>query len=107
MKFNLPIVECLPEVEFREVQVGDIYPAKGGAKTRYWIVLALSGRESFQGEMVHMIGLNAEGDIVATTSYGRHAIEGTRDGLFKPRQLLGRVKDIQDLQFDIEWKETP
>ena len=107
MKFNLPITESLPEVEFRQVQVGDIYPAKGGAKTRFWIVLAISYRGHLQGEMVHMIGLNSEGEIVATTSYGRHAIEGTPDGLFKPRQLLGRVTGMSDLQFDIEWKDKP
>lgn len=103
MKFNLPLEDASESLEFREAQVGDVYPAKGGYKTKYWVVLAVGKSGKVEGRgAIHLIGLNDDGEITAMQTYGRHAIEGTKDGLFKPRKLLGHVKGLDDLQFDVE-----
>lgn len=63
-----------------EVVPGNIYPAQGGRKTpgtTYWLVIATSEHGA------HMIGFDADGKPVSTTSYGKHAL--------RQRPLLGRV----------------
>ena len=73
-----------------EVQVGNIYPAKGGAKgekggTKFWLVVGLSQTGA------HAVGLNDEGEIVSATSYLKSA--------FASRPILGKatfeIKGIQ------------
>ena len=64
-----------------EVKVGNIYPAKGGAKgekggTKFWLVVGLTQHGA------HAIGLNDEGEIVSATSYLKSA--------FASRPILGK-----------------
>lgn len=83
-------------------RVGDVYPGKGGGRTvlgeivRYWLVLAAPpGR-------VHLAGLNADGQILTTTSYGSHVLND--------RRRLGRCPEIaalEDICLAIEWDESP
>ncbi len=60
-----------------EARVGDVYPAEDMAKTRFWLVAATTERSC------HLLGLDAEGRIVATSSCGLHAMAGRlRAGTF-------------------------
>lgn len=71
----------------KEVRVGDVYPAKGGARRKIamWVVL------NIHNGMVHLVGLNEEGVMTSTTSYGVHAME--------ERELIGRVEGLEELEF--------
>jgi hypothetical protein len=70
--------------------IGDVYRAKGGRGTKFFVVAAITGN------IAHALGLNAEGDIVSTTSYGTH--------VFASRDLVGRVNDLAELTLNIEWE---
>ena len=78
MKFDL---SALPEGWTAEgIQIGDLYPARGGSgTTRFWLVVAISP----SGKQLHMLGIDAGGEVVSTTTYGAHVMEG------RPR--IGRV----------------
>lgn len=81
-------------------QVGDVYKAlgsgpKGKRGTRYWLILSIT-KSDFGGEGVHMAGLDRDGSIVSTTSYGLHAIE--------TRERLGHCVSLKDLTLDITWE---
>lgn len=53
-----------------KIQVGDMFSAKGGrGDTAAWLVAAV------RGDTLHMLGLNKQGEIVSTTSYGAHTME--------------------------------
>lgn len=85
MQFNYPEgrkPEASPEVE-----VGNVYSSKNTHKTKAWLVVNVCGNT------VHLLGLDADGQISSTQSYGVHAIER--------RSLIGRV-DLSSLEFDIE-----
>lgn len=85
MQFNYPEgrkPETTPEVE-----VGNVYVSKNTHKTKAWLVLAISGNTA------HLLGIDAEGQISSTQSYGLCTIER--------RSLIGRV-DLSALEFDIE-----
>lgn len=85
MQFNFPEgrkPEATPEME-----VGNVYISKNTHKTKAWLVMAISGRT------VHLLGLDADGQISGTQSYNSFAIEN--------RPLIGRV-DMSALEFDIE-----
>lgn len=84
MQFNYP--EGREPKMPPEVAVGNVYCSKNTHKTVAWVVVGLSG------QAVHLIGLDAEGQVSSTQSYNRHAIEG--------RKLIGRV-DLSQLEFDI------
>jgi len=85
MIFNFP-EGCKPE-PVAEVAVGNVYASKNTHKTVAWLVL------SIRSHSVHMVGIDAEGQVSSTQSYNLHALEG--------RKLLGRV-DLSRLEFDIE-----
>lgn len=85
MQFNFP--EGRKPEPFRDVEVGNVYASKNTHKTVAWVVLAIHGNS------VHMLGINAEGAITTTQSYGVHAMEN--------RKLIG-VVDLSKLEFDIE-----
>jgi len=93
MKINLGAVpaECRCGV-----QVGDVYPAKGGrGDTRYWLVIALTNSE----RSAHMLGLDIAGEVVSTASYGVHALED--------RERIGFCEDVRSFCPDIEWSKRP
>ncbi len=66
-----------------DVMVGDIYPAKGGrGGTSAWLVVGVTEK------MAHVLGLNVEGEIVSTSSYGVLA--------FECRERIGFVEEFKD-----------
>lgn len=93
MKVNLG--ECPPQ--YRDgVQVGDVYPAKGGrGDTRYWLVLAITNSD----RAAHMLGLDSAGEVVSTQTYGIHAIED--------RQRIGFCEQVSSFYPVIQWVQRP
>lgn len=90
MRFSM---ERMPEHLDREngVCVGDVYPAKGGrGTTRFFIVV------SVVGNMAHCLGVDLDGNVVSTTSYGTHVFEG--------RRLVGRAREVETL-ITIDWEQ--
>lgn len=85
MQFNFP--EGRKPAPTPEVEVGNVYTSKNTHKTKAWVVMSMSGNT------VHLLGLDADGQISSTQSYNLFAIER--------RPLLGRV-DLSALEFDIE-----
>ena len=61
MRFNIEPPVARAAAGAFTVKVGDVYPAKGGARRKIamWIVLSMSP----SNRMVHMVGLNEEGEI--------------------------------------------
>jgi hypothetical protein len=71
-------------------QIGDVYPGKGGrGGRRYWVVVAARNR------MLWCLGLDEGGNVVSAGGYGDHA--------FQRRELLGRVKDFENMVLKVEW----
>lgn len=71
--------------------VGDVYRAKGGrTPTKFFVIAAITG------QVAHALGIDAEGAIVSTTSYGTHVFAG--------RDLVGRVDELQELTLNIQWE---
>lgn len=85
MIFNYP--EGRKPERAPEVEVGNVYSSKNTHKTAAWIVLKITGNT------VHLLGLDAEGEVSSTQSYGLHS--------FERRSLIGRV-NLSALEFDIE-----
>lgn len=89
MKFDM---QHAPEMVCpSEVAVGDIYPAKGGrGEVTVWLVL------SVRHQYAHCVGLNVNGEITGTTTYGVWA--------FRERGRIGFCQDVANLgAFTIEW----
>jgi hypothetical protein len=94
MKFNIP--EALnAEIRKNELRVGNVYAAKGGKGTAFWVAIAL------HGDSVSLLGINREGGVVSATSYYRSVFEGGpyRDG----RPIMGFVEGLGELAFDVQW----
>lgn len=91
MRFSMQ--EAPAAVAYERVRVGDVYKSKGGNKSVFWLIVGITGLRA------HAIGLDREGEIVSTTSYGVHA--------FADRELLGRCEGIDDFKADIEWRVAP
>ena len=85
MNFNFP--EGRKPTSSPSVEVGNIYQSKNTHKTAAWVVVAMSGNT------VHLLGIDGEGQVSSTQSYGLHAISG--------RDLIGRV-DLSSINFDVE-----
>lgn len=74
------------------VQVGDIYPAKGGrGDTRYWLVLAVTNSD----RTAHMLGLDISGEVVSTQTYSLHALTD--------RTRLGFCEEVRSFYPKIIW----
>ena len=72
-------------------KVGEVYRANGGrGTTRFWLVAAVSGNTS------HLLGLDRDGNIVSTSSYGNHAITG--------REIVGFVEGFDNLALNMTWE---
>lgn len=67
-----------------KVEPGNLYAAKGGKPTRYWLVVAVCGR------YCPVLGLDAEMNIVSAQTYGVHA--------FEQRPLLDKI-DLRQVEF--------
>lgn len=101
MKFNN---QGKPLVVTRDPKVGDVFPSKAtGPKsyrngTRYWMIIAITnGSGCNRNSLVHhMVGLDENGDIVSTTTYGDHVM--------KERPRVGHCKDLASLNLNIEWE---
>jgi hypothetical protein len=70
------------------VRVGDIYPSKGGKGTYAFIIV------SVRDHRAHAIGIDKEGNIITTTSYGVHA--------FERREKIGFCDDLANLTLEID-----
>ncbi|HNB53998.1 MAG TPA: hypothetical protein PK530_18770 [Anaerolineales bacterium] len=101
VKFNIP--KPVPTQEKTELRVGNVYPCKGGGKTRYWIVIGM------QGSSVNLLGINGDGVVTSTANYGAHVFQESTWS--NGRELLGHCPGIAELEFDITWfrslDETP
>jgi len=83
MRFDLTGLPA--EAIMDDVAVGDVFPAKGGkGDTAIWIVAALRSNSAY------LLGVNRDGEIVSTTSYGLHAL--------RDRVVIGRCTDLTDLR---------
>jgi len=85
MNFNFPQGK-VPEPP-HEPEIGCVYSSKNTHRTVAWLVLSITGNT------VHMLGIDHEGQVSSTQSYGVHALRN--------RELIGRV-DLSKLEFDIE-----
>lgn len=78
-------------VDLEQPAIGDVYRAKGGrGETKFFVVVAIVGR------VAHALGLNREGDIVSTTSYGCE--------VFAARDVVGRIPGLSEMTLNIEWE---
>lgn len=84
MKFNYPEGKA-PDLP-PEVEVGNVYGSRCRTKTHAWLIVAIIGRTA------HALGLNEEGEISSTASYGVHA--------FERRNIIGKV-DLSNMEFPI------
>jgi len=95
MKFNIPET-VLSAVRERDVRPGNVYSAKGGKNTAFWVVVAVNEKN------VTALGINTQGEITSATTYYRSVFEG--DGRYREaRPILGFVEGIEDLTFDVQW----
>ena len=77
--------------EYQSVEVGNLYNAKGPGPS-YWLVVAMTEKGG-----AHMLGLNRDGEIVSTTTYGAHAL--------RDRKLIGRCHEIAEFTASIQGLE--
>ena len=96
MKFNLPTPQPLPDID-TSLRIGNVYPAQGGKKTKYWMVVAI------HDGAVHMLGLNKDDEITKTASYGVHVFGGSSWAFARSESLLGRCHNIENLDLSVEW----
>jgi len=99
MKFDM---SGAPKAPFDGVRVGDIFAAKGGARSAtgervtYWLVMVANPQR------VHLAGLSADGQMLTTTSYAAHVLDD--------RKRLGfcrEIADLADINLSIEWESNP
>lgn len=89
MKFKMPAKQ-----KKHAIEVGSVYAAKGGnSSAKYFVVVAPGVTD--RNSAIHLLGIDGSGQIVSTTSYGRHYIE--------EKTVIGKVKNIEKLDLDIEW----
>lgn len=87
MKFNIAReVPCIGPV-----RVGDVFPAKGGAryKISMWVVIAVNEK----GATV-LLGLNDNGEVTSACTYAEHVMER--------RVPIGRVEGLDELEFNVD-----
>ena len=64
------------------VKVGDVYKAKGGSQTAFWLVIRVT-----PGLGIYALGMDKDGELVSTTHYAAH--------VFERRELVGRVENFK------------
>lgn len=70
MQFNYP--EGRKPEPTPEVEIGNVYASKNTHKTKAWIVVQITGNT------VHLLGIDAEGEISSTQSYAAKAQQTPR-----------------------------
>lgn len=90
MKFRIEDKAVLPQTP--SVRVGNVYPAKGGARAKIamWVVIGVDEGS----QRVHLVGLNDIGEMRSTCSYGIWAMQS--------RDVIGRVEGLDELEFTVE-----
>lgn len=96
MKFNTTNAPAIPD---DSVAIGNVYLSKNSRVTKYWVVVGLRDRT------VIMLGLDEEGNISSSASYGQHCFEDA--AWCKGRKPIGRVVNMPTLEFQIEWDSLP
>lgn len=94
MKFNIP--DALQrEVQDATVRIGNVYPAKGGKGTAFFVVVAI------HKDSACLLGIDRDGNITSCTSYYKSVLEG---GSYRePRPIMGFVEGLEELTFDVQW----
>lgn len=87
MKFEF---DGIPEM-VQELNVGDVFPAKGKDPTALWVILAITN----YGRTAHAIGVDVFGQVCSVASYAARA--------FECRERIGVAQGLKDLSFDIEF----
>lgn len=87
MKFSVP--EKTTELAPTELKVGAVYRAKGGNKTRYWVIA------NIRSERVDVIGLDFKGEISQFATYNTY--------VFVCREEVGFVKGLDDLSLEVHF----
>ena len=83
-------------------RVGDVFPAKATGPagrnrgTRFWLVAAITSDRG--GTVHHLLGLNAKGEVVSTSSYG--------GWVMGDRERLGHCPAMADLALKIDWENA-
>ncbi len=78
-------------VSLDQPKVGDVLRAKGGrGDTRFWLVATTVN------QIAHVLGLDSEGNIVSTASYGVHALAS--------REVVGTVEGFAEMRLNIKWE---
>lgn len=94
MKFNLPDA-ALAAADADKLRVGNVYPARGGKGTAFWVVVAITESGA------SCLGLDREGNISSTVSYSRYVFEGGQ--YTKGRPCIGFVEGLEGMQLDVQW----
>jgi hypothetical protein len=82
----------------RRVEVGDVYPAKGGrGDTKYWIVVGI-GPKSY----ATVLGLDESGHVVSGCVYGTWALEGRPPSWNLRRSERSRVRHHMEVRMTEE-----
>lgn len=99
MRFEYGEAE-LPKVPAKP-RVGDVFPSKATGPagrnrgTRFWVVAAITISER-GGAVHHLLGLNANGEVVSTSSYA--------GWVMGERERLGHCAGITNLTLKIDWE---
>jgi hypothetical protein len=93
MKINMP--ETGPEPFDQTFKVGNVYRAKGGKKTQFFILVGFDESQAF------FLGINREGKLTSATNYGRQCFEGNAHWLC--REVVGFCSELADMELNIEW----
>lgn len=92
MKFN---VENAPKPPRDDGLIGNVYRCKGGRGylNKFWVVVGQNGNT------VICLGINEMGEIISSANYGAHVFLG----YCYSREPVGRVTEMPNLDFTIEW----
>lgn len=66
--------------------------------TRYFVIVAITNGQDGKPSSHHMLGLDEQGNINSTTTYGAHVM--------RERPRLGHCKDLTKLNLNIEWEPS-
>jgi hypothetical protein len=85
---NIP--ECLDGA----IKVGNVYRARGGSPTKFWVVFAV------RGSQISVLGLDGSGEIVTGQTYGKDAFESSGSCQRTP---VGFIPGLADVQLKVTW----
>lgn len=96
MKFDITGPQPIPDIDYT-LRVGNVYPSKNTRFTKYWVVVSLHNGSA------HMLGIDKDGQITSTVSYGQHVFNGEHKNFQRSLDLVGTCDDIANLNLNITW----